>query len=100
MDKCALLSAFLAFSLCTAGGGATVPPYLARSWQSEDGLPSNVVRAVAQATDGYLWIGTPEGLVRFDGQRFTALRTEAGPMLGRLPIRALFPLANGEVWVT
>jgi signal transduction histidine kinase/ligand-binding sensor domain-containing protein len=100
MNKCALLSAFIAFGLCAAAGAATVPRYLARSWQSEDGLPSNVVRAVAQATDGYLWIGTPEGVVRFDGQRFTALRTSAGPMLGRLPIRALFALANGEVWVT
>jgi ligand-binding sensor domain-containing protein len=47
------------------------PRFLARVWQSEDGLPSNVVRAVAQAADGYLWVGTAEGVVRFDGKRFT-----------------------------
>lgn len=74
--------------------------YLARSWQSEDGLPSNVVRAVAQSTDGYLWVGTAEGVVRFDGRRFTALQHEGDAKLARRPIRALFPLANGEVWVT
>src|SRR5258708_7115804 len=76
------------------------PRLLARWWQSEDGLPSNVVRAVAQAADGYLWVGTAEGVVRFDGQRFTGFRTETDTMLQRRSIRALFPLANGEVWVT
>ena len=53
-----------------------MPRFLARSWQSEDGLPSNVVRTVAQAADGYLWVGTAEGVVRFDGQRFTGFRAE------------------------
>ena len=50
--------------------------FLVRSWQSEDGLPSNVVRSVTQATDGYLWVATAEGVVRFDGVRFTGFATE------------------------
>lgn len=78
------------------------PPsrYLARAWQSEDGLPSNVVRAIAQAADGWLWIGTAEGVVRFDGQRFTGFDTQPDTMAARRSIRALFPVANGDVWVT
>jgi len=80
--------------------GEAAPRFVARSWQSEDGLPSNVVRSVAQATDGYLWVGTAEGVVRFDGQRFTECRAESDVMLTRRPIRTLFPLANGEVWMT
>jgi signal transduction histidine kinase/ligand-binding sensor domain-containing protein len=49
---------------------ATNEEWLAQSWQTEDGLPDNSVTGVAQTADGYLWVGTPTGLARFDGQRF------------------------------
>lgn len=75
------------------------PRFLAQAWQSEDGLPSNSLRAIAQSSDGYLWVGTAEGVVRFDGMRFTGFPAEPDAALARLPVRALFPLANGEVWV-
>ncbi|HEV2693322.1 MAG TPA: two-component regulator propeller domain-containing protein [Verrucomicrobiae bacterium] len=42
----------------------------ARPWQTEEGLPDNSVNGLAQTDDGYLWIGTPSGLARFDGIRF------------------------------
>jgi signal transduction histidine kinase/ligand-binding sensor domain-containing protein len=86
----------LTISLSPAVGAVR---YVARSWQSEDGLPSNVARHVVQAADGYLWVGTAEGVVRFDGQRFTKLGSAASSPLERQPVRALFPLANGDVWV-
>ena len=73
--------------------------FLVRSWQSEDGLPSNVVRSVAQAADGYLWVATAEGVVRFDGVRFTGFATEREAALARGTARALFALENGDVWV-
>jgi streptogramin lyase len=44
--------------------------WLARSWQSDDGLPDDSVAGVAQTADGFLWIGMPSGLARFDGLRF------------------------------
>jgi len=44
--------------------------YSQKAWTSEDGLPQNSVHALAQTSDGYLWIGTDQGLVRFDGVRF------------------------------
>ncbi|HYC62588.1 MAG TPA: two-component regulator propeller domain-containing protein [Thermoanaerobaculia bacterium] len=44
--------------------------YVQRSWDVEDGLPQDAVQAIAQTRDGYLWLGTQEGLVRFDGVRF------------------------------
>ena len=40
------------------------------SWSVDDGLPSNKIECLKQTRDGYLWIGTPNGLVRFDGLRF------------------------------
>lgn len=53
--------------------------YLVRQWQTEEGLPQNSVTSIAQTRDGYLWLGTFNGLVRFDGIRFqtyTSARTE------------------------
>jgi signal transduction histidine kinase len=45
--------------------------YTVRTWQTDDGLPQNSVWAITQTPDGYLWVGTREGLARFDGLRFT-----------------------------
>src|SRR5947209_18185544 len=42
-----------------------------RVWTTEDGLPQNSVNAIIQTKDGYLWMGTQEGLVRFNGATFT-----------------------------
>ncbi len=44
--------------------------YIHESWTSEQGLPSDVVTAIAKAPDGYLWIGTQSGLARFNGLTF------------------------------
>lgn len=46
------------------------PGWGMRPWQSDDGLPDNSVAGLAQTPDGYLWIGTPTGVARFDGIRF------------------------------
>jgi ligand-binding sensor domain-containing protein len=45
--------------------------YVLDNWQIPDGLPQSTVQAVARTPDGYLWVGTQEGLARFDGVRFT-----------------------------
>src|ERR1019366_8879127 len=53
-----------------AGGGGLAMTF--RSWQKEQGLPQNVVHALAQTRDGYLWIGSDDGVARFDGARFVS----------------------------
>jgi ligand-binding sensor domain-containing protein len=73
--------------------------FLLVSWQSEDGLPGNVVRSVTQAADGYLWVATAEGTVRFDGVRFTGFALEPDATLARLPPRALFAMSDGDLWI-
>ena len=55
---------------CARHGRSKLPNYFSRSRKTENGLPDNAVTAVAQTGDGYLWIGTYGGLVRFDGVRF------------------------------
>src|ERR1035438_1842458 len=57
--------------------------YTARTWQSDEGLPNNYVRAIVQTPDGYLWVGTSAGLARFDGLHFTAFRSDTPHGPGR-----------------
>jgi len=54
-------------SLVTNGG------YVRKSFTVEDGLSSNNVNAIAQTEDGFFWVGTKEGLLRFDGRHFTPI---------------------------
>src|ERR1700689_4097730 len=42
-------------------------------WRSQDGLPENIVQALVQDREGYLWVGTTGGLTEFDGSRFNPL---------------------------
>ena len=87
------------FAACPLHGASTAAGLLVRSWQSEDGLPSNTVRAVAQAADGFIWVATAEGVVRFDGIRFSGFRKEPDALLAQRPPRALFALPGGDVWI-
>jgi len=73
--------------------------YSVRIWQTDDGLPQNSVHAIAQTSDGYLWVGTREGLARFDGIRFTALDETAAPELKRGWITALCAGSDGSLWI-
>jgi ligand-binding sensor domain-containing protein/signal transduction histidine kinase len=73
--------------------------YLVRNWQTEDGLPQNTVTALAQTTEGYLWVGTLAGLARFDGVRFTTFDSSSSPRLSDTRISALFADAHGALWI-
>jgi ligand-binding sensor domain-containing protein len=84
----------LLVAACAAHGGER---FLVRAWQSEDGLPGNVVRSVVQSSDGWLWVATAEGVVRFDGVRFSGLEPEADAVLARVRPRALFAADNSAV---
>jgi ligand-binding sensor domain-containing protein len=52
------------------GSAASEPRDRVTRWTVENGLPQNSIKALAQTRDGYLWLGTLKGLVRFDGVRF------------------------------
>src|SRR5260221_6572808 len=73
--------------------------YSHRLWRIEDGLPQNRIRALCQTRDGYLWIGTAEGLARFDGVRFTVFDQSNTPALHDDGILALLVAADGALWV-
>jgi ligand-binding sensor domain-containing protein len=64
-----------------------------------DGLPSDVVAAVAQASDGRLWIGTDDGLAVYDGESVTAVEVPAADDLEDFSVSALLAAGDGTVWV-
>ncbi len=68
-------------------------------WTSETGLPQNTIDAIVQTRDGYLWIGTEEGLVRFDGVRFVVTDRQTSPALRSSFISSLFEAADGTLWI-
>jgi ligand-binding sensor domain-containing protein/signal transduction histidine kinase len=73
--------------------------YVLDTWQTGQGLPQNSAQAVARTPDGYLWIGTEEGLARFDGVRFTVFDHSNEPAIPSKDIRVLFVDHAGRLWV-
>ncbi len=76
-----------------------VSQYSQDVWRSDDGLPQNSLLAMTQTRDGYLWLGTWEGLARFDGARFTVFDKRNTPELRNHAIKALVEDASGTLWV-
>jgi ligand-binding sensor domain-containing protein len=76
-----------------------VAQYVHDQYQARDGLPHDFVGALAQARDGYLWIGTQEGLVRFDGGRFRVYDPRNTPALTSPWVTALFEDGAGDLWI-
>lgn len=75
------------------------PQYLHDFWGPEKGFPEGSVSSITQTTDGYLWIGTDKGLVRFDGLNFRRLEP-AGPSSFAIgAVRALLADAQGNLWI-
>lgn len=77
---------------------AAQPEFVSRTWRTQDGLPENRVRALAQTPDGYLWIGTPGGLARFDGVRFVVYTRFNTPAITEDNIRGLSVASDGSLW--
>ncbi len=68
-------------------------------WQTDNGLPQNTVHAVVQTSDGYIWLGTDDGLVRFDGAEFKVFTTETTPALRSSTVEGLSTDAAGALWI-
>jgi signal transduction histidine kinase/ligand-binding sensor domain-containing protein len=67
-------------------------------WQSPEGLPEDFAQALAQTPDGYLWIGTSGGLVRFDGVRFAVFNAGNQPAFRDDSVYSLFTARDGTLW--
>jgi ligand-binding sensor domain-containing protein/signal transduction histidine kinase len=74
-------------------------PFIVHFWSNEEGLPQSSVISVIQTKDGYLWLGTLNGLVRFDGTHFVTFDENSTPGLGSDRIVYLFEDSQTNLWV-
>jgi len=101
----AVLAPLLALAPAPAGAlnpDLAVTQYGHRAWladQTDGSLPQNFVFAILQTRDGYLWVGTQEGLARFDGVRFTVFNTRNTPALRHNDVWKLLEDRDGNLWL-
>jgi ligand-binding sensor domain-containing protein/signal transduction histidine kinase len=69
-------------------------------WRTDSGLPQNTVHAVLQTRDGYLWLGTDGGLVRFDGMDMVTFDAENTPQFKSDTVYALLEDGSGRLWIS
>lgn len=80
-------------------GTKSLSQFTHTSWSANDGIPGPV-QAIAQTSDGYLWLGTQAGLYRFDGLRFTAWESDSGGQsLPRSSVLSLCTARDTSLWI-
>ncbi|HYW67700.1 MAG TPA: response regulator [Candidatus Dormibacteraeota bacterium] len=95
----------LMFILCSAGltraldGDKNIDQYGHDTWTSQNGLPGEAVYQILQTPDGYLWLRTSAGLVRFDGVRFVLVDPAVSGKPVREPVGAMCMSAGGDLLV-
>jgi len=90
-----IAATFFIISACLA----QTDPYVIQQWNIEDGLPQSTVRCIAQTPDGYLWVGTWQGLARFDGLQMTVFTSANTPALNTSNIMSLYSDRRGQLWI-
>ena len=73
--------------------------YVTRTWTSTDGLPGNSISDILQSDDGYIYLGTYESLVRFDGYEFENINKYTNKDYSFVSARSIFQDSTGTLWV-
>ena len=81
-------------------GVVATPDYQIDVWQTDEGLPQSTVTSIVQTQDGYLWLATQNGLVRFDGFNFKVFNGDNTPAIKNNRFVHLFVDPNGTLWVS
>ena len=92
------LAAWLAPSALPLDPRKSLTQYSRTIWTQERGLPQDTIRAITQTKDGYLWLGTDEGLARFDGYEFVVYNKTNGDLPDN-SITALAAANDGGLWI-
>lgn len=95
----ALFFAWAVHSVSALDARKNISQYINETWSVEQGFPGGLVYAFAQTPDGYLWIGTEKGLVRFDGLTFHLLQHTDSDKLPEGPVLGLALDAEGSLWI-
>src|SRR5215813_12866785 len=95
-----LPNALLLFCLFFFGSQAAYAQYRFDHWTADNGLPQNSVRDIVQTRDGYLWLTTFDGLVRFDGVRFTVFNKSNSPGILTNRFVSLYEDGQADLWAS
>jgi ligand-binding sensor domain-containing protein len=76
-----------------------VNQYAHHAWTIQEGFFKGFISSIAQTRDGYLWLGTEFGLLRFDGVRFVPWEPPTGGSLPSSNIRSLLTARDGRLWI-
>src|SRR5215469_17017642 len=76
-----------------------VSQYAHTAWKIREGFTKGQISSIAQTPDGYLWLGTELGLLRFDGVRLHPWQPPAGEQLPSSFIRSLVVASDGTLWI-
>jgi len=90
---------FLAGESSGFESGLTETEGAIRTWRDAEGLPADSVTAIIQTRDGFLWVGTSAGLVRFDGVKFTEVKLADSSTNARIHVTALCEDSQGHLWI-
>ena len=90
---------WFALSAFAVDPSRTVSQYLHDSWGTERGFPGGSITGIAQTSDGYLWIGTDKGLIRFDGLNFRKFQHAEPDPIWIGPVRTLIIDASDDLWI-
>ncbi len=94
---CCLLTALMLFAAVPLSAYANDEPYVITVYNETNGLPTGEANVVMQSSDGYIWIGSYGGLVRYDGTRFRNYSSEGA--IESSSIRSIFEDSAGRLWV-
>src|ERR1700733_9122282 len=93
-----LLSVLICDTVSAQSRDRTIAQFAHTAWGTKEGAPGYIL-AITQSRDGYLWLGSKDGLVRFDGVAFEHYKPESGPEIPGTQVRSLLALPNGDLWV-
>ncbi|MEO7275915.1 MAG: two-component regulator propeller domain-containing protein, partial [Vicinamibacterales bacterium] len=96
---CSLLVLLVASRAWAVDPSRHISQYAHTAWRIQDGFLGALPRAITQTADGYLWIGTENGLVRFDGVRFVAWTPPSGTPLPSPTVVSLLGSRDGSLWI-
>jgi signal transduction histidine kinase/ligand-binding sensor domain-containing protein len=97
--RLALVAALVLGAALRVCGSGLSGEYLTDVWTADNGLPDSSITAIAQTPDGYLWVGTYNGLARFDGMRFVTFDPANTPALAHARVRTLSVDDQGTLWI-
>jgi signal transduction histidine kinase/streptogramin lyase len=90
---------WLAVLAGNSAGAEGPPEWIHHAWQTDEGLPDNSVTGLAQTQDGYMWVATRGGLLRFNGSAFTPIQLPVMPEITNRVVRAVVLGRGDRLWV-